>query len=111
MKVTRDEERCTHCRRCTGGCPALLPVETPRRVRSAECPGCLTCVSGCPAPGALDAAVPGRRRVPPALYAALVVAVFWGAIAAARSAGRWEAGVSPAEYLRIVPGRRLSAHP
>ena len=85
VKVQRNEERCTHCQRCTKSCPALLPVERLGRVRSPECLGCLTCVSRCPAPGALDAAVPGRRPISPALCAALVAAVFWGVIAAARS--------------------------
>ena len=92
VKVQRNEERCTHCHRCTKSCPALLPVERLGRVRSPECLGCLTCVSRCPAPGALDAALPGRRTMSPALYAALVAAVFWGVITAARITGHWEAG-------------------
>jgi polyferredoxin len=111
VKVQRDEQRCTHCHRCTKSCPALLPVERLGRVRSPECLGCLTCVSRCPAPGALDAAVPGRRTVPPALYAALVAAVFWGIIAAARITGHWEAGVSAADYRRIVPRLESVSHP
>ena len=111
VKVQRREALCTHCHRCTKNCPALLPVETLGRVRSPECLGCLTCVSRCPAPGALDAAAPGRRTIAPALYAALVAVVFWGIIAAARLTGHWEAGVSPADYQRIVPGLASVSHP
>lgn len=111
VKVQRDEARCTHCHRCTKNCPALLPVERLGRVRSPECLGCLTCVSLCPAPGALDATVPGRRRVPPALAAAIVAASFLGILAAARIAGHWEAGVSPAAYLRILPKLESVSHP
>jgi polyferredoxin len=111
VKVQRDDALCTHCQSCTKHCPALLPVEKLGRVRSPECLGCLTCVSRCPAPGALDAVVSGRRAVPPALYAALVAAVFWGILAAARITGHWEAGVSPAEYLRISPGLDSVGHP
>ena len=111
VKVQRDEARCTHCHRCTKSCPALLPVEKLGRVRSPECLGCLTCVSRCPAPGALDAIAPGRRTITPALYAALVAVVFWGIIAAARISGHWEAGVSPAEYRRIVPELASVTHP
>jgi polyferredoxin len=110
VKVQRQEARCTHCRSCTKSCPALLPVETLGRVRSPECLGCLTCVSRCPEPGALDAALPGRL-VPPALYAALVAAVFWGILVAAKATGHWESGVSPAEYLRIVPSLDSVGHP
>ena len=111
VKVQRNEAECTHCHRCTKNCPALLPVEKLGRVRSPECLGCLTCVSRCPAPGALEAALPNRRTVAPALYAALVAVIFWGIIAAARFTGHWEAGVSPAEYLRIVPALESVSHP
>ena len=111
VKVQRNEANCTHCHRCTKNCPALLPVEKLGRVRSPECLGCLTCVSRCPAPGALDAALPGRRKVSPALYATLVALIFWGIIAAAGLTGHWKSGVSPAEYLRIVPELESVSHP
>ena len=111
VKVRRIEERCTHCGRCTKNCPAQLPVERLGRVRSPECLGCLTCVSRCPAPGALDAAAPGRRTVSPILCAALVACVFWGLIAAAMVTGHWKAGVSTPDYLRIVPGLASVGHP
>ena len=88
-----------------------LPVERLGHVRSPECLGCLTCVSRCPAPGALDAALPGRRTVAPALYAALVAAVFWGVIAAASFTGHWKAGVSAADYQRILPAQESVSHP
>jgi polyferredoxin len=111
VKVRRDDARCTHCGRCGAGCPALLPVQTLARVRSPECTGCLTCVSRCPAPGALDASLPGRVRVPPAVYAVLVVALFFGAIAAAAALGHWQVGVSPAEYRWLIPGLADAPHP
>jgi len=111
VKIQRTEERCTHCQRCTKSCPALLPVERLGRVRSPECLGCLTCVSRCPAPGALDAVAPGRWTLSPGLCAALVVVVLCGIIAAAQITGHWETGVSPAEYLRIVPGMASVSHP
>ena len=111
VKVRRDGARCVHCHRCTQSCPALLPVEDLGRVRSPECLGCLTCVSRCPAQGALDATLPGGRVVPPAVYALLVAIVFAAILATARATGHWEAGVSPAEYLRIVPGLGSVNHP
>lgn len=111
VKVQRIEERCTHCHRCTKSCPAQLPVERLGRVRSPECVGCLTCVSGCPAPGALDAALPGRRTLSPVFCAALVAVAFWGMIAAAMITGHWEAGVSARDYLRIVPALESVGHP
>lgn len=111
VKVQRDAALCIGCHRCTRSCPALLPVEKLDRVRSPECLGCLTCVSRCPAPGALDAALPGRRVVAPAVYALLVAALFGGLLAAAKLTGHWESGVSVAEYLRVVPGMAAIGHP
>ena len=52
-----------------------------------------------------------RRVIPPALYAAAVVVVFFGILLAARVTGHWHSGVSGAEYLRIVPSLRGLAHP
>jgi polyferredoxin len=110
VKVRRDDERCIRCHRCTQNCPALLPVEKLGRVRSPECLGCLTCVSRCPAAGALEASLPGGRTVRPWLYALLVAGLFWGILAAARGAGHWEAGVTPAEYRLLVPGLESAGH-
>jgi hypothetical protein len=86
-------------------------VDRKASIASPECVGCLTCVSRCRAPGALDVALPRRRVIPPALYAAAVVAVFFGILLAARVTGHWHTGVSGAEYLRIVPSLRGLAHP
>ena len=86
-------------------------MENQEAVASAECFGCMTCVSRCPAPGALDAALPRRIVIPPLLFAAAVVAVFFGILLAARLAGHWHSGVSGAEYLRLAPGLLSLAHP
>jgi len=111
LRVRRDADRCINCGTCARNCPALLPVDGKASVASPECIGCLTCVSRCPAPGALDAALPRRTVVPPWLYAAAVVGVFFGILLAARLVGHWQSGVSAAEYLRIVPSLLDLAHP
>ena len=111
VKVLRSEDKCSHCRACTKHCPTLIDVERKELVKSAECFGCLTCVSRCPAPGALDAALPRRIVIPPLLFAAAVVAVFFGILLAARLAGHWHSGVSAADYLRIAPSLVELAHP
>jgi polyferredoxin len=111
LRVRRDAARCIGCGSCARHCPALLPVDRKTSVASPECIGCLTCVSRCPAPGALDAALPRRVVVPPRLFAAAVVAIFFGILLAARLAGHWHSGVSGTEYLRIVPALVELAHP
>lgn len=111
LKITRDEERCINCHKCTRECPNLLDVEETRRVISPECSGCMTCVSVCPARGALDVATPGRLKVKPLFYAVLVLVVFFGVIAGAQMTGNWESDVTYDEYRRLVPMAQKFDHP
>jgi len=111
LRVRRDAARCISCGSCARHCPALLPVDRRVSVASPECIGCLTCVSRCPVRGALDAALPRRLVIPPWLYAAAIVGLFFGILLTARLAGHWHAGVSGAEYLRIIPSLLELAHP
>jgi len=111
LKVTRDEEMCIHCHKCTWECPHLLDVEGTRRVISPECSGCVSCVSVCPARGALDVATPGRIKVKPLVYALMVLMVFFGVILAAKRTGHWESGVTYEEYRRLIPMAGRFDHP
>ncbi|MFO0752118.1 MAG: 4Fe-4S binding protein [Thermodesulfovibrionales bacterium] len=111
VAVRRNETRCIRCGSCTKNCPSLLPVDRKEAVRSPECTGCLTCVSHCPAEGALDMALPGGRTLRPELFAAAVVALFFGGILAARLAGKWHSSVTPEELMAIVPYLKALAHP
>lgn len=111
LKITRDEDACTHCKRCTRSCPAQLPVEQKRRVRSPECTGCLTCVSNCPSRSALDMSLPGQKAVNPLAYAILVAAIFFGIVGAAKITGRWDSNVMYEEYRALVPIAEKFGHP
>lgn len=111
LKITRNEDACTHCKTCTKNCPSLLPVERKKRVRSPECTGCLTCVSGCPSSGALDAALPSGRTLRPTIYALLILTVFFGIITAGKLTGHWHSSVSHEEYRALVPIAGRFGHP
>jgi polyferredoxin len=111
LKITRNEEACIHCSRCTKHCPSLLPVEERQRVRSPECTGCLTCVSRCPAKGALDISLPARKPLKPMVFAALVAVVFFGAIGAAKLTGNWQSATTYKEYKALVPIISRFEHP
>jgi Fe-S-cluster-containing hydrogenase component 2 len=104
LKVTRHAASCIDCGLCTRACPSRLPVERLGRVRSDECFACLSCVAACPVPRALrvEAKHPWAAAVRPAVFAALVVALFAGGIAAARSTGHWRGSIDDAEYARRV---------
>ncbi|MDA8157515.1 MAG: 4Fe-4S binding protein [Actinomycetota bacterium] len=111
-KITRDEDACIHCGACNRNCPAYIEVDSKYRIKTPECSGCLSCVANCPAPGALGmrlAKFPRNQRnssrgrpIPLFLYAALLLVLFFGAIAAAKTAGKWDSYVTYADYQRTV---------
>ncbi len=111
MKVTRNDEKCIHCKTCTNNCPSMLPVESKERVSSPECIGCLTCVSKCPTPGALDVALPRKKWVNPLVYVSLMIVIFWGSITIAGVTNHWNAGVTNVEYMKIIPYLDRLEHP
>lgn len=111
LKITRNEETCIHCERCTKNCPATLPVGETVRIKSPECTGCLTCVSHCPAKGALDMALPKRKILNPVLFAVLVLTLFFGAIGIGKLTGKWHSTVAYGEFQRIIPHASMLEHP
>jgi polyferredoxin len=111
LKVTRNEEACIHCRRCSRHCPSQINVEKSTRVRSPECTGCLTCVSRCPVKGALDVAAPRMKPAHPALFIVLALALFFGAIATAKLTGSWHSSVTYEQYRALVPKVTRFTHP
>lgn len=111
LKITRNDDACIHCRRCTEGCPSHLPVEKKFRIRSPECTGCLTCVSRCPSKGALNMALPTGKTLRPLVYVLLVVILFFGIIEAGKLTGRWHSNVTYEEYKVLVPTAPRLEHP
>ena len=110
FKINRNEDKCTHCGKCTKNCPSLLPVDKKEIIRSPECTGCLTCVSGCPAKGALDMSV-GKKNIKPVFYVGMVVIVFFGIILSAKLTGNWHSAVTYEEYKALVPVASKFGHP
>ena len=98
VRVRRDEGSCIDCDLCNRVCMARLPISTADQVRSVECTGCLDCVSVCPATNSL-VAVAGRRRMGVLTFAAAVLALFVGGIAAAKALGVWQNSISDQEYV------------
>jgi polyferredoxin len=104
LKITRDAASCIDCSLCTKACPARLPVEHLRRVRSDECFGCLSCVAACPVPRALRVETPRpfARAVRPVAFAAIVAGLFFGGILLAKVSGDWQTSVGHDEYTQRV---------
>lgn len=110
-KITRNEEACIHCNRCTKNCPSLLPVEKKIRIRSPECTGCLTCVSICPSKGALDMSLGTRYHIKPIVFVSLVAITFFGIIGIAKLTGNWQSATSYEEYKTLIPLAERFIHP
>lgn len=104
LKIRRSLPDCTSCGKCAAVCPSYIAVDLKAAVNSPECTGCLECVSHCPESGALQMSTPApwRRRVRPAVFAVLVLVVFFGGINAARFAGKWHTEIPDQEFLRRI---------
>jgi polyferredoxin len=99
--VRRDEHTCIHCSKCTETCHAFVDVEHSTTVRAPECDGCMDCVRVCPVEDCLEARVLGKVRVPPWVWALLVVGMWLGIYGIAKFAGAWDTTV-PLDAFRAT---------
>ena len=104
LKVRRQQQHCTDCRRCSAVCPSQIAVHQRRVVRSPECTACLTCVANCPAPGALELRLSfWQRPLPGWGFALLVLLIFAGGIGAGMLTGHWESSLTTQDYQQLIP--------
>ena len=54
FKVTRNEESCIDCNKCTESCPEFIEIHKKRKIYSDECMACLACIEVCPVENTLD---------------------------------------------------------
>jgi polyferredoxin len=117
LRIQRDAEACIDCAMCAKACPAWLPVDRLKSVRSAECTGCLECVAVCPVEGALAMSLPQRlkskkkRTMPAWAMAAGIAVLFLGLVGFAKTAGLWNSHVPNAIYQQLVPHANETSHP
>jgi len=103
VRITRDEELCIHCGKCTKACPNRIKVDSLARVNSMECTGCLDCVTACPQPGALNLGLPAKGKVNPLVFPALVLGTFLLAVTVAKLTGHWQTSLTHEYYQQIIP--------
>ncbi len=111
MAITRDNNACTHCKKCTRFCPSYLPVEASARVTSPECSSCLTCLSGCPK-GALTYSTRKKRFSLPAWCLPMLLCIlFFGIIQIAKWTGHWQSSLNENELRGLIPMASELEHP
>jgi polyferredoxin len=103
VKVTRNEENCTDCQKCTKVCPHLINVHTLDRVVSDECTGCALCVDSCPEESTLEFKVTKKSKpIPTWAFGLTVVLIFLIGTSLARVTGHWHNSITDEEYQRRV---------
>jgi len=103
IKVTRNKETCTDCRKCTKACPHLITVHSLDRINSDECTGCALCVDACPEADTLDFKVTKKSRpIPTWVFGLSVVLIFVLGTTIARITGHWHNSIGDQEYKRRV---------
>jgi polyferredoxin len=111
LRIRREANLCIDCGKCAKACPAVLPVDKLVQIRSAECMACMQCVAVCPAEGALQIALPKRRRVPAWAIATAMGALFLGIVGYARHAGYWRTDLPSGVLFDLVPRAQEFTHP
>jgi polyferredoxin len=100
--VTRDDETCIHCSKCTKACHAFVEVEKAATVRDTECDGCMDCVKACPVDGCLEAKAAGRVKIAPWVWPLLVVGVWLAIWGGAKVTGHWDTGISNDAFKQVI---------
>lgn len=114
-RIERREDLCSHCKRCSNGCPSLIPVDRKHRIRSPECTGCMDCTLACPAPGALSFKSVGLAARPwsPKAVGASIAVLFVLIVLLAELTGHWQSRLPQQEarfWIRHIEGPQM-AHP
>lgn len=102
LRVSRNSDRCVSCGICSNVCPAHIDVMHKTSVVSPECIGCWRCISHCRFNEALSMRALNRFAIQGALYAALVVLLFWGGTMIGKISGHWHSLISLEEYVRLL---------
>jgi polyferredoxin len=111
-RITRDRQTCVDCGKCAKACPARIPVDKIKRVRSDECTSCLACVASCPVKNTLQVGMPlTKSGITPGAVAITVVAVFVGLTGLAMITGYWQNDIDRTTYLRQFESIHQLDHP
>lgn len=111
LAIVRNPDACIDCAKCSKACPSHLPVDTGRRVSSAECTACMLCIAACPSRDALSLSAGRRRTVPAWAVATTIAVIFFGLVGYAQLTGHWTPRVPQSLYFQLIPRVGQFGHP
>ncbi|NTW33061.1 MAG: 4Fe-4S binding protein, partial [Bacteroidetes bacterium] len=77
LKVTRNPDKCTLCRKCDKVCPLAIKVTDSVKVKHIDCHLCCDCINECPEKNVLQINKKNLRWLPPAAIILLTVTAIW----------------------------------
>lgn len=91
LKIRRNPDVCINCGKCDRACPTGLSPSRHVGLAAGDCIACGMCVDACPRQGALDFALPGRKRIVPVAAVGLSgILIFGLCYGAAKISGHWQ---------------------
>ncbi len=99
-RITRNEDSCIDCQRCTKVCPQRIKVSKKKNVLTPECTACMQCIEACPVKDTLNVKTVGKKVnkwvIPVAFFT-----VFALTIIIAKLTGHWETNITYREFQSL----------
>lgn len=102
FKITRNNQTCVKCGKCTASCPNRILVEKAEKVWSPECSGCLNCVEQCPVEHTLNFQSLTAKSLTQRNLAVGVLSLWFFLIGLAMVTGHWESKMSMEVYKGLL---------
>lgn len=99
-KLTRDEETCIDCQRCTKICPQRIKVSKKKQVLTPECTACMQCIEACPVKDTLSMKTVGKKVnkwvIPIAFFTIFTLTIIF-----AKVTGNWDTSITYREFQNL----------
>ncbi|WP_088185802.1 4Fe-4S binding protein [Desulfosporosinus sp. FKA] len=103
VKITRNQNTCIECGKCSKSCPSRIDVAHESRVFSPECTGCLNCVQQCPVKDTLTLKTSwGKKTLAIPLLTIAILCLWFLGIVVAKLTGHWGSDMTVETYRQLL---------